>query len=399
MTSLEYRFKHLVFDIYPKNPPEWHRPLCVIDQGIACNDDYLFKYNRYRKHKSEVLAVEALKKYNFIADRWETIKCMNLPTYFNLTRILMSGNLIIVHGGKNFEYINEYTFRLFIGNLSKKNHFNCVQFEEIYSADGIPIITEYGQPVHIEGKFVYFLNGTSEYQNEMDVYRLDLCTKKWQLLCQACGQHPRTDESLRREVAYYDDHLYTFGGVHVMIQHKNMFLDTFEKIQVFDISTNKWQYFKTLPDIKNLSSPYPANRCYYGWAQCVTQPEYVYMSGGSDNLNFFSDIWRLNLNTLQWCNLMPCKLPKSMFLHSSTVVPSGRIYFHNGIVSTDSINVHQKDDILCAWVKIPKLIDICWDAMLYYFKNQLFKLSIEDLENLGLPSEYYERIIKAKTLV
>lgn len=49
-TSMEYRFKHLEFDILSKNPPESDRPLCVIDQGIACNDDYLFKYNRYRKN-------------------------------------------------------------------------------------------------------------------------------------------------------------------------------------------------------------------------------------------------------------------------------------------------------------------------------------------------------------
>lgn len=168
---------------------------------------------------------------------------------------------------------------------------------------------------------------------------------------------------------------------------------------MFDISTNKWQYFKTLPDIKNLSTPYPTKRCYYGWAQCVTQPEYVYMSGGTNGFNFFSDIWRLNLSTLQWCNLTPCKLPKSMFLHSSTIVPSGRIYYYNGVVRNDSNLMYQKDDILCAWVRIPKLKDICWDAMLYYFKNQLLKSSIEDLQNLGLPSEYYERIIKAKTLV
>lgn len=164
------------------------------------------------------------------------------------------------------------------------------------------------------------------------------------------------------------------------------------------MSTNKWQYFKTLPDLQSSSSSYPANRCYYGWAQCVAQPEYVYMSGGSDNFNFFSDIWRLNLTTLQWCNLMPCKLPKSMFLHSSTVVPSGRIYYYNGIVS-DSIDIHQKDDILCAWIRIPKLKSMCWDAMLYYFKNQMLKSSLEDLNNLGLPLEYYESIIKAKTLV
>lgn len=52
-TSMEYRFKHLEFDILPKNPPEWDRPLCVIDQGIASNNDYLFKYNRYRKHSAK----------------------------------------------------------------------------------------------------------------------------------------------------------------------------------------------------------------------------------------------------------------------------------------------------------------------------------------------------------
>jgi len=168
---------------------------------------------------------------------------------------------------------------------------------------------------------------------------------------------------------------------------------------VFDISTNKWEYYKTLPDLQNLSPSYPANRCYYGWAQCPTQPEYVYMSGGTDNVNFFSDIWRLNLNTLQWCNLMPCRLPKSMFLHSSTVVPSGRIYYYNGIVNTESFNMYQKDDIMCAWIRIPKLKDICWDAMLYYFKDQMLKSSLGDLQNLGLPLEYYESIIKAKILV
>lgn len=34
-----------MFDVHPKNPPNWDQRLCIIDQGIACNDDYLFKYN------------------------------------------------------------------------------------------------------------------------------------------------------------------------------------------------------------------------------------------------------------------------------------------------------------------------------------------------------------------
>lgn len=123
------------------------------------------------------------------------------------------------------------------------------------------------------------------------------------------------------------------------------------------------------------------------------------MSGGTDKINFFSDIWCLNLNTLQWHNLMPCKLPKSMWLHSSTIIPSGRIYYYNGIVSDGSNNMCQKDDIMCAWVGIPKLKAMCWDAMLYYFKNQMLESSLENLKSLGLPLEFYNSVIKAKTLL
>jgi len=72
----------------------------------------------------------------------------------------------------------------------------------------------------------------------MDVYRLDLCTKKWQLLCQARGEHPRTDGNLRREVAYYDNHLYMFGGTQVMVLLRNMFLDS------FDVSSNLSAYLQ-----------------------------------------------------------------------------------------------------------------------------------------------------------
>lgn len=117
---------------------------------------------------------------------------------------------------------------MLLGNLSKKNQYNCVEFEEICATDINKSITDYGLPVLIDGQFVYSLDGTSEYKHEMNVYKLDLCTKKWQLAYEARGLHSGFDERLRREVAHYENRLFMFGGIHKIVQSKDMFLDTFE---------------------------------------------------------------------------------------------------------------------------------------------------------------------------
>lgn len=54
----------------------------------------------------------------------------------------------------------------------------------------------------------------AEHEHEMDVYRLDLSTKKWKLLCEARGLHVNTTQSFKHEVAYYNNKIYMFGGVY-----------------------------------------------------------------------------------------------------------------------------------------------------------------------------------------
>jgi hypothetical protein len=72
---------------------------------------------------------------------------------------------------------------------------------------------------------------------------------------------------------------------------------------------------------------------------------------------------------------------------------------YGGIVSNGGVldgNGGRSNDITSAWIIIPKLKVICWEAMIYYFKDEMFESSDECLKKVGLPQEYYEQIIEAR---
>lgn len=48
-------------------------------------------------------------------------------------------------------------------------------------------------------------------------------------------------------------------------------------------------------------------------------------------------------------------------------------------------------DVLSVWLLIPKLSEICWEALGYY-KNNWKNTSRNDLINLGIPRKFVERI-------
>jgi len=76
------------------------------------------------------------------------------------------------------------------------------------------------------------------------------------------------------------------------------------------------------------------------------------------------------------------------------------MYCYGGIVSENDIDFSGRslNTLSSGWIKIPKLKDICWEAMSYYFKEQMFKSTDECLKKIGIPQEYYERIIEARRI-
>jgi hypothetical protein len=65
------------------------------------------------------------------------------------------------------------------------------------------------------------------------------------------------------------------------------------------------------------------------------------------------------------------------------------MYSFGGI--TGGNNGNRTADVNCAWMCVPKLTEICWEAVLYYNPN-LHLLPKEQLLHGGLPLEYVNRI-------
>lgn len=171
---------------------------------------------------------------------------------------------------------------------------------------------------------------------------------------------------------------------------------------IFDLTSNEWQYFDMFSE--EPSSEYPENRIHYSWTQDMSRKEYIYVSGGFNGRVFLKDLWRLNLITLKWVKLSSCELPRPAFFHLITVTQLGRMYYLDGINSGCETgrcfeqcgHLSQNQSIMSAWIQIPKLKTICWDAMLYYFKDQMLASSESSLRELGLPLDYCKQIINSK---
>jgi hypothetical protein len=137
----------------------------------------------------------------------------------------------------------------------------------------------------------------------------------------------------------------------------------------------------------------PAARRCHG---CVQLPDseqqetVVYICGGHDGNEIFSDVWRLELQSLQWSRMVSCSLPRPVYFHSVAVTPSGCMYSFGGITEGGD-NATRTADANCAWMCIPKLTEICWEAILHYNPN-LHLLPRYRLLACGLPLEYVNRI-------
>lgn len=100
---------------------------------------------------------------------------------------------------------------MILGNLANEYKECGMKFEELEVFGSIPLPL-YGQGVVMEGKYIYSIGGTSGYQYEMDVHRLDLSTRKWELLHKSHGRSSEPEARYRHEVVFYKGGIYMFGG-------------------------------------------------------------------------------------------------------------------------------------------------------------------------------------------
>jgi len=138
------------------------------------------------------------------------------------------------------------------------------------------------------------------------------------------------------------------------------------------LETNNWKTLSTHGDIDDNTVPAP-RRC-HGSVQYTDEKSgtiSVIISGGYNGDLVFSDVWRLDLNILQWTCLRKCILPRPVYFHSTALTPEGRMYIFGGIVKE-----HNKVILIIYFLLIIYLIlyyIILYYIILYYI---IYLLSI-----------------------
>lgn len=219
-------------------------------------------------------------------------------------------------------------------------------------------------------------------------FRLDLIARSWEC-CYVCNENIRDDPKgrYRHEIAYDENYVYILGGG---TQSQSFDLET---IPAFSFSENKYIFVKTKPDTNtDTNGGYPEPRRFHSCIQHTTEDgvEVVIAGGYKSQDRFFDDIWKLNLRTLQWRRFAQTKLPYALYFHdSATIGNTGCMYIFGGVTG----NGLRTNDLMKMWVKIPKLSEICWEALVHYYPRIADKDKSELLKS-GVPPKYAERAVR-----
>lgn len=162
----------------------------------------------------------------------------------------------------------------------------------------------------------------------------------------------------------------------------------------FNIIRREWECFTTHPDPmlvdRRIRSGYPAPRRCHSAIQVPGTNLSVLILGGYDGTSMFGDAWKLDLVTLQWTKVFDSSVPRPVYFHSSAATSKGQMFTYGGIVEKGHTIV-RTSDMYSIWLCVPKLKDICWEAILYYHKD-LHTLSKPELLSFGLPNEFVQKL-------
>lgn len=137
-------------------------------------------------------------------------------------------------------------------------------------ATGDAPIPQYGPGIVFHEHYLYTVGGTTGYDYSCDVHRLNLRTRVWECVY-ICRPDIREDPEgrYRHKVVYDGQYIYVLGG-----GTSNLVYDL-QRILAFNLITNRWEYFVTLPDrtsqtnltIERQNSGYPNPRKCFSYVQ------------------------------------------------------------------------------------------------------------------------------------
>ncbi|XP_030558605.1 kelch domain-containing protein 10 homolog [Drosophila novamexicana] len=376
-------------------------PLGRSGHRIIASKSHLYSLGGYNPRsaltaarRGRCLLFQELWSYNFATNHWSlelnADNASNMPTELASNALAIHNDVLISHGGTGYPFGESCSNDCYVYRTSDGN----AGVERLKVSGDLPT-AQYGPGIVIHKHYLYTIGGTTGFDYSCDVYRLDLLTKVWENVY-ICRPEMRDDPEgrYRHEVVYDGKHIFVLGG-----GTSNSVYDL-QRIPAYNLDANSWDYFDTLPDRKSGAwsqndKGYPRPRKCFSCVQHQSSNGDIeaFITGGlqGDFSTYFSDIWKLNLRTKQWSIIQTASLPRPLYFHSAAHSDNGCMYIFGGIEYNDKETLKRRNDLYKMWMTIPKLSEICWDAITYYNDN-LDLYDRQTLLSVGIPKSFTDRL-------
>ncbi|XP_057321487.1 kelch domain-containing protein 10 homolog [Microplitis mediator] len=405
-----YAFKPHVFtkhSLYSITKPEGKI------KALICGDGKNLYFNGESASDSEF---HNIWEYNLAGQQWRlliSIRCLSKSpfTYDSIIGTILESNYLVIcpiesQDTRPFnDELSSLTSQLHVCNLNSKSSL-------VRRTSGRIPNPSFPHNFIRHGKYLYTVGVSRDGGLFSDVYKLNMENDVCEIVYTCRGLD--ANEPVGRwyhTLVYGNNMIYIFGGYDLR-PGKGPF--SFPKISAFDLQNCCWKKIDTHGDGDENHTPrYPTGREGFS-VTSYTDPDSgetnVIISGGADFkyeykiddegrerfhralLIGFSDVWRLNLTSLKWSYLQRfgIVLPRHVSDHSTTISPTGKLFiFDEHISDNDKEQKTCNSALYSTWVRIPKLTDICWEAVLHYFPN-LKSMTDKEIISLGIPLQSFK---------
>ncbi|XP_020815412.1 kelch domain-containing protein 10 homolog [Drosophila serrata] len=377
-------------------------PLERSGHRIIASNSHLYSLGGYNprsalraSRRGHCLLFQELWSFNFATRTWKlelnADNASNMPVELASNALTIHNNVLISHGGTGYPFGESCSNDCYVYRTASAGATPGV--ERLKVTGELPT-AQYGPGIVIHKHFLYTIGGTTGFDYTCDVYRLDLQTRKWENVYISRPEMRDDPEGrYRHEVVYDGKHIFVLGGG---TSHSVYDL---QRIPAYNLGANCWDYFDTHPDRRTADMD-DGNRGYPRPRKCFSCVQHqssngdieAFITGGlqGDFSTYFSDIWKLNLRTKQWFRIETATLPRPLYFHSAAHSDNGCMYVFGGIEYNDK-EMRRRKDLYKMWMTVPKLSEMCWDAITYYNDN----LDLYDRKTLlsaGIPKRFAERL-------
>jgi hypothetical protein len=156
-------------------------------------------------------------------------------------------------------------------------------------------------------RYVYICGGFSDDGDHIDVWRFDTVLEKWKMLSPDMVALDAPASRYCGACAWFGDRLFLFGGRSRRDPKRN-----FNDLWCFDLISRKWSCLGLNREPKQYD-PKASFPGYHAKSASAKVGRYWYIWGGEGRHGHVSDLWRLNLETLDWELVQPARCDDPIF--------------------------------------------------------------------------------------